>query len=99
MGGITIALQPLRGLIDEWFGSESRGREARARFHAFGVEVRRAERQRDREHTALRQAAADGDLPAVQLHQLLHQREPDSTAFVAAPACAVDSMKALEQVW
>ena len=41
--------------------------------------------------------AGDGDPPAVQRDQLVHQRQPDARALVGAGARPLDAVKALEQ--
>ena len=55
------------------------------------------ERQRDRERRAPPDLALDRDRPAVQPHQLLHQRQPDARCPRASGPAALDAVEALEQ--
>ena len=60
-------------------------------------EVSRAERDAHADRRAHAELALDGDRPAVQLDQLVDQRQSDPGALVRAPLDAAHSMEPVEQ--
>ena len=62
-----------------------------------GRQVGRPQRHGDGERRALPDDALGGDGAAVQLDQLLHQRQPDAAAFVGAAPRVLDPVEPLEQ--
>ena len=62
----------------------------------FGGQMRRADGNRDGEACCLAHLALDAQLAAVQLDQLLHQRQADARSLVAAPALPLDAVEPLE---
>src|SRR5262245_17616148 len=59
--------------------------------------MRVTERNADAERRAAVRLAFDGDSTAMQLHQFLHQCQPDAAALVTAAFCPFDAIEALEQ--
>ena len=98
LGGRSLG-EPAQRLLDERPGGRSRaGTPRRASAMRSGRQVRRPERQRDREGGARAHAGCSTPIvAAVQRDQLLHQRQPDAGAFVGARPRALDAVEALEQ--
>ncbi len=71
-----------------------RGR--RALDHLVLRQMGGAERHRDREDTSLPQDTGRRQLAAMQLDELLHQRQANPGAFVAAALRALDTVEAIE---
>ena len=72
-------------------------RVGRPASQPIGRQMGPAERDRDGEGAARDRDALDIDRAAVQLDQLLHQREADAGAFMGAAARALDAVEALEE--
>ena len=63
----------------------------------FGLQVRAAAADRDRERAAAPELALDRRLATVQAGQLADDREPDAGALERARASVADTVEALEQ--
>ena len=64
---------------------------------AGGWQMSFAHRDRNRKARALPESAGDLDGAAVQVSQLLDQREPDASALMRAAVLALDPVKSLEE--
>src|SRR5207249_3275249 len=62
-----------------------------------GRQVAGAERNRHAKYAALPLPALDGERPAMQLGQFLHQSETDSASLKGPAECPLDAMETLEQ--
>ena len=97
--GTARVRQPAQRLLDVGRRRRAPSRPACARrADALGRQVRRARGMRDGERAALARALSTADRAAVQLDQLLHQRQADAGALVGAAARALDAVEALEDV-
>jgi hypothetical protein len=88
--------EPAQRFVDVGAGAH-RGRGAARGPDAIGWKVRRAARNAHHERGALAELALHCDRAAVELDQLLHQREADAAAFVAAAAHPLDAVEPLER--
>jgi len=86
--------QPPRGLLDEGVGP--RGGHGPWSGDAVGREMRRAERQANREGASKAGGACHLDRAAVEPDQFPHQGEADARAFVRAALRILDPVEALK---
>ena len=93
-----VAVEPSHRLVNiglcAHVGGDLRARPAQP----IARQVRRAERKSDRKRAATAELAVHADLAAMQLDQLLHQREPDAAALEGSSARAFHAAETLEQV-
>ena len=90
--------QPAQRFLDEGGGPEHRRAIGVRGCDAVGGKVRRALRDVKREGGAPAERRRDGDGPLVQLHQLLHEGEPDAGTFDGPRAPALDAEEAIVKV-
>ena len=93
-GGRRLSRPALR-LLDERGRADRGARRGRDRDLLLR-EVSAAERELHRERRAPAFLARGADGAAVELHQLLHEREPDAGAFLRPAARPFDAVEALE---
>jgi len=89
--------EPPQRLFDVSFATQRRRGERARGPDALGWQVGLAQRDGHGELAASINLALDAYLPAVQLHQFLHECEADAGAFVAAATRALDAVETLEQ--
>ncbi|GJE41573.1 hypothetical protein AEGHOMDF_0739 [Methylobacterium soli] len=89
--------EPARRLLDKGLRARRRRGLGARGVDAVGRQVFAAQRQRDPEGAARARAALDADAAAVEMRQLLHQREADARALEAAPLRTRHPVEALEQ--
>ena len=90
--------QPAQRFLDEGGGPEHRRAIGVRGCDAVGGKVRRALRDVKGEGGAPAERGRDGDGPLVQLHQLLHEGEPDAGTFDGPRAPALDAEEPIVKV-
>ena len=92
-----IVGQPPERLLQERQAARGGRHPGGAGADPLGRQMAAALGQRHHEHGPLARLALGPDRPAVQLHELLDQRQADAGALVGAGPHAFDAVEALEQ--
>ncbi len=92
-----LVVKPTLRLLDIGAGERGRAGEDPPLSDVSRREMREACGQKNGEGRPHVEGAGGGDRPAVEVHELLHQREPDPRALVGSPLGALHAMKALEE--
>ena len=96
IGRAPVVRQPALGLLGVRVGSDSRRRQRSRGVDPLRRKMRGSERNGHDERAAFTDRALHPHLAAVQLDQLLNERQADARAFVGSGLRALDPMKTLE---